>query len=154
MSAIVQTFGPQSIDASGALDRAYMRQLAFSQPEARQQLEGIVHPLVAQVTAQQVAQAESQGVRVIVFDIPLLVEADHWRKILDAVLVVDCTHATQIQRVMARSGLAPQAVEKIIAAQASRLARRAAADWTIFNEELSLQQLRHLVLSISAKLPL
>ncbi|CAB5666554.1 Dephospho-CoA kinase [Delftia tsuruhatensis] len=132
---IIRSFGPGLIDASGALDRARMRELVFQQPDARQRLEAIIHPLVARQTAQEVDQATAAGCRLIVHDIPLLVESGRWPGLLDAVLVVDCRPETQIVRVMARNGLSREAVASIIATQASRAVRLAAADWVLYNDE-------------------
>ena len=86
--------------------------------------------------------ALAAGARWIVFDIPLLVETGRWRAQLDRVLVVDCAPETQVARVVARSGLAPEHVRAIIASQAPRGLRLAAADLVICNEALTLQQLR------------
>ena len=107
MAAIAQVFGPEYVDASGALDRNRMRALAFSDPALRQQLEAIVHPLVRQLAASHVDAAVAAGQQLVVFDIPLLVESGHWRRQFDAVVVVDCRLETQMQRVMARNALAP-----------------------------------------------
>lgn len=112
IAPIAEAFGPQAIGADGALDRAYMRQLVFQDATARQRLEAITHPLIAQLTEQQALQAQQLGARLLVFDVPLLVESGRWRQQLDAVLVVDCEPETQIQRVMARNGLERTAVEK------------------------------------------
>jgi dephospho-CoA kinase len=76
-----------------------------------------------------------------VFDIPLLVESAHWRQKVERVLVVDCSAEVQCQRVMARSQLTRAEVEAIVASQATRQRRLAAADVVIFNEQLSLTQL-------------
>ena len=143
MNAIRATFGADFVDASGALDRARMRALVFSHPEARAQLEGIVHPLVTLHSNAKAQQAADQGHALIVFDIPLLAESGRWARRLDAVLVVDCSEETQIQRVMQRSGLAREVVQGIIASQASRTARRAVADAVIANDrDCSLEDLR------------
>ena len=131
-----------------------MRQLVFQDATARQRLEAITHPLIAQLTEQQALQAQQGGARLLVFDVPLLVESGRWRQQLDAVLVVDCEPETQIQRVMARNGLERTAVEKILAAQARRQQRMAAADYVIYNDGIDLAALRTEVLSISAWLPL
>lgn len=154
IAPIAEAFGPQAIGADGALDRAYMRQLVFQDTTARQRLEAITHPLIAQLTEQQALQAQQRGTRLLVFDVPLLVESGRWRQQLDAVLIVDCEPETQIQRVMARNGLERTAVEKILAAQASRQQRMAAADYVIYNDGIDLAALRTEVLSISAWLPL
>jgi dephospho-CoA kinase len=141
MPAIQATFGPDFVNAEGALDRDRMRQHVFSDPQAKHQLEAIVHPLVGQETARQVRAALDRQAPVIVFDVPLLTESAHWRDRVDRILVVDCLPATQVQRVVARNGLAPEAVERIIAAQATREQRRAIADWVITNEGLTLEAL-------------
>ena len=151
MAAIAQTFGPDYVDANGALDRNRMRALAFSEPASRKQLEAIVHPLVGQLTAAQVDGAVAAGQRLVVFDIPLLVESGHWRRQLDAIVVVDCRVETQMARVMARNALAPEAIQSIIAAQASRSARRAAADSVLYNDGLPLQGLDTQVRKVAAQ---
>ena len=86
-------------------------------------------------STRQVQAAVAQGRRLIVHDLPLLVESGHWRAELDSVLVVDCRESTQIERVATRSGLQPEAVRAIMAAQANRAQRLAAADWVIYNDE-------------------
>ena len=143
MPAIAQTFGPEFITADGALDRERMRTHVFSQPQAKQALEAIIHPLVAQETQRQAQEALAKGHNTLVFDVPLLVESGaRWRTQVDRVLVVDCSEATQIQRVMARNGLSRETVQSIIAAQASRAQKLAAADWVIDNDGISLEALR------------
>ena len=154
LPAIAQAFGPALIGDDGALDRAAMRERVFRDASARQRLEAILHPLVQTTLAAQIAQAEHAGAKVVVLDIPLLVESAYWRAQVDAILVVDCSEATQITRVMQRSQLDESAVRSIIASQATREARRAVADWIIENDGITLEQLRAQVLSISQKLPL
>jgi dephospho-CoA kinase len=142
MAAIAQTFGPQMVDAQGAMDRQAMRNMVFQNPQAKQQLEAIIHPLVSQITAEQVQAAVQSGHRVLVFDVPLLVESgERWRKQVDCVIVVDCDADTQRQRVMARSGLAAEEIDRIMALQASRSQRLACADTVILNQGLSLAEL-------------
>ncbi len=149
MAAIAKTFGPDFITADGALDRERMRHHIFSQPQAKQALEAIIHPLVAQETQRQAQDAVSKGHHTLVFDVPLLVEAgERWRTQVDRILVVDCSEETQIQRVMARSGLSRAAVQSIIAAQASRLQKLATADWVIENDGISLEALYTCVKSL------
>ena len=141
VAAIRQTFGPEFITADGALDRVRMRQLVFSEPSARQQLEQIIHPLVGAETQRQTQAATQAGVRCIVYDIPLLVESGRWRAQLDQILVIDCEPGAQITRVMQRSGLARSEVERILAQQADRQDRLQAADHVICNDSLSLVDL-------------
>lgn len=142
MAAIRDRFGTAVIAADGSLDRAAMRALVFQDPAARQQLEAIVHPLVASTTEARAQAAVADGAPLLVFDIPLLVESRRWPGLLDHIVVVDCQEITQIERVMQRSGLERPAVEAIIAAQASRAQRRAAADWVVCNDGITLAQLR------------
>jgi dephospho-CoA kinase len=124
------------------MDRQAMRNMVFQNPLAKQQLEAIIHPLVSQITAEQTQAALQTGRRVLVFDVPLLVESgERWRKQVDRVIVVDCDAQTQRQRVMARSGLAAEEIDRIMALQASRSQRLACADLVIFNQGLSLTEL-------------
>jgi dephospho-CoA kinase len=142
IAAIARRFGSEFITADGALDRDRMREMAYADPQARKRLEDIIHPLVGQESARQVQDALDARVPCIVFDIPLLVESGRWRAQVDRVLVVDCSPETQVERVVARSGLQPQAISAIMAAQAPRAVRLAAADIVICNDGISLDQLR------------
>ena len=151
MSAIAATFGSDFVDSSGALARDRMRQLVHTDASARIRLEAIIHPLVGQESRRQAALLAEQACPCIVFDVPLLVESAHWRGDLDHVLVVDCTTEKQIDRVMARNQLSRAEVEKIIASQASRRLRLAAADSVIFNVGLSLDELAVELQQISAR---
>lgn len=151
MSQIAQTFGPGMVDAQGAMDRQAMRDLVFRNAQAKQKLEAILHPLVGQITAEQAQAAVLSGHRVLVFDVPLLAESgERWRKQVDRVIVVDCDTATQKTRVMARSGLAIEAVERIIGLQASRVQRLACADAVVFNQGLSMAELAPQVARLAA----
>lgn len=146
MAAIREQFGEALVGPDGAMDRQAMRQRVFSDPQARQQLEAIIHPLVGQITQEQADAAVQAGARCLVHDVPLLVESGHrWRARVDRVLVVDCDTDTQRQRVVSRSGLSAEEIDRIIAQQASRLQRLACADLVIFNQGLTLDALRQQV---------
>ncbi|WP_067065586.1 dephospho-CoA kinase [Roseateles chitosanitabidus] len=140
MPAIAQAFGPGFVTADGALDRAAMRELAFRDPGAKRRLEAILHPMIGDETTRQAALA-APG-QIVVFDVPLLVESGRWRRQVDRVVVVDCRESTQIERVMARSGLSEAAVRAILAQQADRAARRGAADAVLYNDGLTLEALQ------------
>jgi len=142
ITAIREAFGDDFIDDQGALDRARMRALVFTDAGAKARLEAIVHPLVGSAIAQAGTTAAATGKRLIVFDIPLLTESAHWPRQLDAVLVVDCREDKQVARVRARSGLEEEAVRAIMATQSSRAVRRAAADFVVYNDALSLTDLQ------------
>jgi len=139
MPALEAAFGRGVIAADGGLDRAAMRQLVFADSSAKRRLESILHPLIGAETERMASNAGPDAV--VVFDVPLLVESGRWRALVDRVLVVDATEETQLRRVVARSGWTPEAVRAVIAQQAPRRLRRAAADAVIFNESLSLEEL-------------
>jgi dephospho-CoA kinase len=103
MPAIVAQFGPDFIDAHGAMDRARMRSAVFSDPAVKRRLEAILHPLIRIETER--AAAEAQGAYRI-FVVPLLVESGKWKERVSRVLVVDCPEELQVSRVIARNGLA------------------------------------------------
>jgi dephospho-CoA kinase len=129
--AIRQRFGDGFIAADGSLDRARMRKHVFVRPDARQMLESILHPMIRTETDRRIAASQAPYTVVVV---PLLVEARGYLERVNRIVVVDCTPETQIARVMQRSHLAREEVERILAAQASRTARLAAADDVIDNE--------------------
>ena len=139
LPAIAAAFGADMLAADGAMDRAKMRALVFGQPAERLRLEAILHPMIAEATRAQASRA-SAG-QAIVFDVPLLAESGSWRARVDRIVVVDCAEATQVARVVQRSGWTAEAVERTIAQQASRAQRRAIADAVIVNDGLSLAQL-------------
>jgi dephospho-CoA kinase len=141
IALIRDAFGDSLIGSDGALDRDQMRALAFADATAKRRLEAIIHPLVGLETARQAQQALDSGHHLLVFDIPLLVESGRWRQQLDRVLVVDCEPSTQIARVAARSGLTREAIQAIIAAQAPRAQRLAAADCVIYNDTITVDEL-------------
>jgi dephospho-CoA kinase len=151
IASIAQRFGADFITPEGALHRERMREHAYRDPQARKHLEDIIHPLVGQESERQLNAALAAGVPCIVFDIPLLVESGRWRARVDRVLVVDCSEQTQIDRVAARSGHTPEQVRSIISAQASRSERLSAADAVIFNDGISLEQLRDKVVQVARR---
>jgi dephospho-CoA kinase len=126
-------FGDSVIAPDGRMDRPAMRALAFSDPQARKQLEGILHPLIREQTDAQVAAAIASGVPYVLIAVPLLVEGGRWQGRYDRILVVDCPTDVQIERVMRRSQLERAQVEAIMAAQATREQRLAAATDVIDN---------------------
>jgi len=135
-----EAFGDDAIDASGALNRAHMRSLVFSDPQAKRRLEAILHPMIGAEAQRRAAEAQAE---VVVFDVPLLAESSHWRARVDRVLVVDCDEANQIERVMSRSNWTRSAVEEVIGQQATRSARRQRADAVIFNQGMTIAELEN-----------
>ena len=131
MPALLREFGPTFATPDGAMDRARMRNLVFADPGARTRLEAILHPMIRTAT---VAAAEAATGAYLIYVVPLLVESGNWRTRVQRILAIDCQEATQIARVMARSGLAEAQVKAIMAAQASRQQRLDAADDVIDND--------------------
>ena len=132
MPAIRAGFGDGVVAADGALDRAAMRAIVFTDPAAKKRLEAILHPLIRQESELRCAAAK--GAPYLLLVVPLLIESGGYRERADRILVVDCDEAVQISRVMARSGLAGDEIRAIIASQAARAERRAAADDLVLND--------------------
>ena len=139
---IRERFGPEFIAADGALDRARMRQLVFNDAAAKQRLQAVLHPLILAGIQSAEASIKDKGNSLVVIDIPLLVESAHWRAVLQQVIVVDCEEETQVARVMQRNKLSAAEVRQIMANQASRERRLAAADMVVFNNSDQLADLQ------------
>jgi dephospho-CoA kinase len=131
MPEIRTQFGPEFVAADGSMDRARMRALVFSDEAAKKRLEAITHPLIRTET-ERAARAASGPY--VIFVVPLLVESGAWKTRVDRVLDVDCSVETQIARVMRRNAFTRDQVLAIIARQATREARLAAADDVIVND--------------------
>ena len=131
MPLIEGTFGPEYVAADGSLDRAKMRARVFSDNTAKAQLESITHPLIRAESERQ--RNAAQGAYHIVV-VPLLIEAGERASKVERILVVDCPKDTQIERVIRRNGFTRDQVLAIIARQATREARLAAADDVVVND--------------------
>jgi dephospho-CoA kinase len=132
MPAILAEFGAGFATPEGALDRAQMRELVFTDPGARARLEAILHPRIREATAAAAAIATGPYV---IFVVPLLIESGSWRARVARILAIDCLEATQVARVMARNNLLESQVRAIMAAQVTRAERLAAADDVIVNDD-------------------
>lgn len=128
--AIRAAFGDAVITPDGALDRKAMRDRAFADPNERRRLEAILHPAIGAESARQVSAARAPYVVLVV---PLLVESGKYRERCNSLCVVDCPVEVQVARVMTRSRLPEEQVRAIMATQASREQRLAAADEVIDN---------------------
>ncbi|MDP2825564.1 MAG: dephospho-CoA kinase [Sulfuritalea sp.] len=133
MPVIRAEFGAAAATPDGALDRAAMRAMVFANPSARKRLETILHPMIRS-ESERLLVADSTRSPYAILMVPLLIEAGDYRKRVDRIAVVDCAEATQIARVISRNGLAREDVERILAAQATRAERLAAADDVIDND--------------------
>jgi dephospho-CoA kinase len=130
LTQIAQRFGPGVLTADGSLDRAALRTIVFSDPDARADLERLTHPAIRALLSERSAAA---GGDYQIHVIPLLVETAG-RQNLDRVLVVDCSEELQVRRLQVRDGSTLEQARKILEAQASRTARLAVADDVIVNE--------------------
>ncbi|MBS0375455.1 MAG: dephospho-CoA kinase [Proteobacteria bacterium] len=152
LAAVVAAFGAGVLGADGRLDRRQLRAIVFADAARRRELEAILHPAIRAAMAEAVA-----GLRApyVVLAIPLLVETGG-RDPVDRVLVVDCPPELQVARLMARDGETVDAARAILAAQASREARLAAADDVIDNHgtlealEAAVAQLHERYLALAA----
>ncbi len=151
IASIATQFGPEAINAAGALNRERMRQLVFADAQAKLRLEAILHPLIGQVAQEQAALADG---RTVVFDVPLLGAHSRWRTQVERVLVVDCCEATQARRVAERPGWTQESAQRVIAQQLSRAERRALADAVIVNDTVSMAMLAEHVTALLAHWPL
>ena len=131
MPAIVAEFGPDFAQPDGALDRARMRSLVFSDATARARLEAILHPRIRAAT--EAAGQAATGAYVI-YVVPLLIESGSWRERVTRVLAIDCSEDTQVARVMQRSHLSADEVRAIMATQVTRARRLAEADDVVDND--------------------
>jgi dephospho-CoA kinase len=156
MAAIRAEFGDAAAGADGALDRAAMRAMVFADPSARKRLEAILHPLIRAESERQIADKPAGSAYAILM-VPLLIESGDYRKRVNRIAVVDCAESTQIERVMSRSGLARNEIERILAAQATRAERLAAADDIIDNDGAlaglapQIEDLHHRYLELSRR---
>lgn len=114
--AIVQRFGAAVLDAGGALDRRALADVVFSNPDARRDLEAIVHPDVRRATDAWLATLDPARHPLAVADIPLLYETGRDRD-FDAVIVTACDPATQLQRIVVRDGASEADARLRLAAQ-------------------------------------
>jgi dephospho-CoA kinase len=140
LPALREAFGEVIVPPGGALDRAAMRSLAFSDARSRARLEGILHPLIREEAASRLARATGPYAVLVV---PLLFESGSWAGRLERVVVVDLDEALQVRRTLERSPLGEEEVRAIMATQWPRWRRLQAADEVLWNgggiEELRAQ---------------
>ncbi len=127
---IIKTFGEKIGSKDGGIDRTRLRQLIFNDPESKQKLEAILHPLIY---AEIERRALSLKADYCIIAIPLLIET-HAEHLVDRVLVIDASEATQLQRAGPRDSSDAASIIKIIKSQASREERLGRADDIIHND--------------------
>lgn len=130
LAALVQALGSDILSRDGRLDRALLRRRIFADAAARRTVEGVLHPAILEELGRQSVAAPGPYQVLL---IPLLVEGDR-AGLFDRVLVVDCPEELQVERLMSRDGETREAALGMLAAQASRRERLAAADDVIVND--------------------
>lgn len=143
LGEIVAEFGPGILDAAGRLDRAAMGELVFADAAARRRLEAIVHPRVEALSGERAVAALASAAPLVVLDIPLLFERGR-ESAVEGVLLVWCDQATQLRRLVERSGLSAGEAGARIAAQMPLDEKRELATWVIENTG-SIEELEGLV---------
>jgi dephospho-CoA kinase len=136
LAAVVAAFGPRILAGDGSLDRSALGDLVFSDPEARERLNAIVHPLVERRTAEILAAAPEDAV--VVHDVPLLVE-NGLAPAYDVVVVVIADRDVRIVRLRDTRGMSEEQARARMAAQASDEQRRAVADVVLDNSGTLLE---------------
>ena len=129
---IRREFGPDYFQKDGSLDRARMAQLVFRDGEARRKLNAIVHPQVGLEIARRLQGLATQGVNLVMVEVPLLYEAG-LEKNFDVVIVVDVGKKEQIARLSARDGRPAREAEGILKAQWPLVTKKARADFVVDN---------------------
>jgi dephospho-CoA kinase len=143
LAAIIDKFGPQ-IMRDGELDRSQLGAIVFADPDARRDLERIVHPAVRARAAELERAADPDAV--VVHVIPLLVETGQ-QEDFDVVVTVDVDHETQIQRLIARNGFSRAEAAARVDVQADSEERRTAADVVVDNHG-NLEDLREQIAAL------
>ena len=148
---VVEAFGEGVLDADGRIDRKALGGIVFDDDQARERLNGIIHPIVRRLLEERIAELERQGTRVAVIEVPLLVEAikqqSRWTQMLDEIWVVTAPEEEAVARVRARSGLDETAIRARIGSQATERERIEFADAIIDNGG-SLEGLRREVMNL------
>jgi dephospho-CoA kinase len=133
LAAVVQEFGDDILRADGELDREALGRIVFADPDQLARLNAIVHPLVGEESARQIALAEASGAPVLIHDVPLLVE-NNLQDRYDAVVVVAASPQTQLDRLTRLRGMSRRDAEARIATQAPLADKLAVATYVISND--------------------
>ncbi|HET7133537.1 MAG TPA: dephospho-CoA kinase [Gammaproteobacteria bacterium] len=155
LDAVRAEFGPEVLAADGQLDRRALRKLVFDDADKRRRLEALLHPLIR---ARTLARLEAASGPYVIVAVPLLVETD-FGALVDRVLVVDAPEEAQLERLMRRDGLPRAEAAAMIASQAKRAARLAAAHDVIDNggderaTRAQVERLHRLYLDLASRSP-
>ncbi len=145
---IVERFGRSVLDAQGGINRAALGQMVFADVEARRALEGILHPLVREVTREWLAEAEVGAISI--FSAALLYECG-WEREWAGVVCVAASEGTQLRRMMDVRGMSEEAARARLAAQMSVSEKARRASWVLLNDSDDLATLRAQVEALVAQ---
>jgi dephospho-CoA kinase len=133
LASIVERFGREMMLPDGSLDRERLREAVLASPAALQELNRIVHPAVHQRRRRLLQEAQRQGERLVISDIPLLFEAADPAE-FDAVILVDAPESTRRARLLASRKLSADQIDRLMATQLSSALKRPASDYIIEND--------------------
>ncbi|MDW4402149.1 dephospho-CoA kinase [Staphylococcus saprophyticus] len=137
LERVKEAFGEQAIDENGEMNRAYVGEVVFNQPEKRLELNEIVHPMVREIMEKEKAQYLSEGYHVIM-DIPLLFE-NNLQDTVDEVWLVYTSESIQIDRLMERNNISMEEAKARVYSQISIDKKRRMADHEIDNRDTKLE---------------
>jgi dephospho-CoA kinase len=148
LARIAETFGPGVLRPDGALDRARLGAIVFSDPAQLAKLNAITHPLIGEwmQASERAAIEAADGNPIVIYDAALLAESGRWAN-YDLVIVVDVPPEVQVDRLVSQRGMPPDQAQARLAAQATREQRLALADLVIDNSG-SLEDLDHRVAEV------
>jgi dephospho-CoA kinase len=152
LAAVVEEFGSGVLRPDGSLDRDALGALVFGDEARRKALSGILHPLIGELSAQRWAAAEAAGARVLLHDVPLLVEAG-LTGMYDEIVVVDVPVEVQVARLVTLRGMTEADARARIASQTDRETRLAAATRVLDNSG-TVEQLARQVRALAGDLDL
>ena len=131
--AVVDRFGESVLTPDGALDRARLRHRVFNNAAERDALNSIVHPIVAELRDLDLQDARDRGDAVVISDLPLLFEVG-LHHAFEAVILVDASESTRLERHVRNRGLTEDEARAMIAAQMPSDQKRPLATWVIDND--------------------
>ena len=137
LERVKEAFGEQAIDENGEMNRAYVGEVVFNQPEKRLELNEIVHPIVREIMEKEKAQYLSEGYHVIM-DIPLLFE-NNLQDTVDEVWLVYTSESIQIDRLMERNNISMEEAKARVYSQISIDKKRRMTDHEIDNRDTKLE---------------
>ncbi len=149
LAALLAAFDADVLDANGALDRRALRARVFADSDARAQLEAITHPRIRALALAGVRESVGNAPYTIVV-VPLMAEKGRYEFLSD-ILVVDCSVASQVKRLMLRDDIDANLAQQMLSAQASRGQRLIIADHVLSNDSADRSDLCRNIAALHAR---